>query len=87
MDTTKLIDAIAQADKADFDAAMLEAKKKSEVLASVFLELSTLDILMRHSSRATTPALPLSVLYKAQDMLDQLQYEITSRYPEVKDLL
>jgi len=87
MDTNKLIDAIAMADRVDFDELLNQAMQKAGQLAADYLQLATIDAILKHSSRGAFGVMSEAVLIKVQDMLDQAKEEMENLYPEVKDLL
>jgi DNA mismatch repair ATPase MutS len=87
MDTTKLIDAIAQADRASFDELISRAKERAEQLAADYLYIATIDAILNHSAKAQFSDYSEGVLIEAIKMLAQAKDYMGNLYPEVKDLL
>lgn len=91
MDTQKLIDAIAQADKADFDKMIAQAKEDAKQIAEEYILLATVNAILQHSAKCEYSqgkwARTKGVFISFRDTLNASIDELFSLYPEVKDLL
>jgi hypothetical protein len=91
MDTAKLIDAIAQADRVEFDKMIAQAKEDAKQIAEDYLTLATVNAILQHSGRCEYSQGPwartkgIRILFN--DSLNMAIDELFNLYPEVKDLL
>ena len=87
MDTQKVIDAIAQADKSDYQKATNDIESFISRLNHVLREALTLNAIALGTCRKTTYVDYEEMIEQTQKGIDAVKKSIIEAYPEVKDLL